>query len=115
MNDDELQKLKAKLEQTRLELTALQDARDASAETVKLDQSSVGRLSRMDALQRQAMAQDNQRRAAAMLKRIEAALRRMEEGDYGFCLDCDEAINPRRLEYDPATPLCVTCAEKRGQ
>lgn len=114
MNRADTERLKAKLEKSRLELVSLQEARDASAATVKLDQSSVGRLSRMDALQLQAMAKDNQHRVVAILKRIEAALRRCEDGSYGYCIDCDELIDPRRLEFDPASPLCVECAEARG-
>jgi DnaK suppressor protein len=114
--DEELiEKMKAQLLQSRDELLSLQTERDASSATVKLDQSSVGRLSRMDALQQQAMAQDNQRRAKQSLLRIEAALQRCADGSYGYCIDCDEPINPRRLALDPAALLCVGCAANRGQ
>ena len=85
----------------------------AATATVVLDQSSVGRLSRMDALQGQAMAQASQRRRVDQLKRIAAALVRMDSGDFGYCLDCDEEIAPGRLASDPAVTLCVECAGKR--
>lgn len=91
-----------------LELAAT--ARDASG-TVKLDQTSVGRLSRMDALQGQAMARERLRRRELELEKIIAALRRIESEDYGYCLHCDEEIAIRRLEFDPATPLCIDCAD----
>jgi len=97
--------------QLRAEILALQDARDDLAATVRLDQCSVGRLARMDALQQQAMAQNGQRRAAQSLARIEAALRRCDDGSYGFCMDCDEAIDPRRLNLDPTATRCIRCAE----
>ena len=42
--------------------------------------------------------------------RVAAALRRIESGDYGYCLNCDEEIDARRLEIDPAEPLCLDCA-----
>jgi len=58
------------------------------------------------------MAKNTRQRADLALNRIEAALRRCDEGDHGDCLHCDEAINPRRL--DPAAPLCIACAEKAG-
>lgn len=106
--------LKTRLVEIRAQILALQDTRNASAATVELDQSSVGRLSPMDALQQQAMAQAGQERAARELLRIEAARRRCEDGSYGYCLDCDEPIDPRRLELDPATPLCVRCTTRRG-
>ena len=104
---------RARLLHAREAIASMQEARDASAATVELDQSSVGRLSRMDALQQQAMAQNGQQRAALALRRIEAALRRCDEGDYGSCLDCDDPIDPRRLELDPAATLCIACAEAR--
>ena len=85
----------------------------AATATVVLDQSSVGRLSRMDALQGQAMAQASQRRRVDQLRRIAAALARIDSGDYGYCLDCDEEIAPGRLAGDPAVTLCIECAGKR--
>ena len=78
--------------------------------TVTLDQQSVGRLSRMDALQRQAMAQATQRRRGARGARIDAALKRMDEGEFGYCQDCGDEIGTKRLDLDPTIPTCVTCA-----
>ncbi len=111
MTDIDVNHFKRKLMAARDAILATQEARDASAATVELDQSSVGRLSRMDAMQQQAMAQSNRQRADVALRRIDAALRRCDDGSYGLCLECDEAIDPRRLELDPATPLCITCAQ----
>lgn len=86
------------------------DATEDERSPVTLDQQSVGRLSRMDALQRQAMAQATQRRRGARSIRIEAALRRMDEGEFGFCQDCGDEISEKRLDLDPTAPNCVTCA-----
>lgn len=116
MTDErDISHFRALLLQAREQLLALQEARDAAAATVELDQSSVGRLSRMDALQQQAMGQSSRQRAQLALARIEAALRRCDEGNYGYCLDCDEPIDPRRLALDPANPLCLRCAEVRDR
>lgn len=88
----------------------------ASAETaedrapVELDQQAVGRLSRIDAMQVRAMAEASETRRQGRLQRIDAALKRIEDGSYGACLECDEPIPPRRLEIDPAAALCVSCA-----
>jgi len=106
----DIARFRARLLELRTEILDLQGARDNSAATVHLDQSSVGRLSRMDALQQQAMAQNAQRRAAQSLGRIEAALRRCDDGSYGFCIDCDEPIDPRRLNLDPTATRCIRCA-----
>ncbi len=78
--------------------------------TVTLDQQSVGRLSRMDAIQQQAMAQAQERARAAELVRIGQALRRLEEGEYGYCQKCGEEIPSKRLEIDPSASSCVKCA-----
>ena len=64
----------------QLEALNLEDALGQSAQkTVELDQQSVGRLSRMDALQSQAMAQAQQRRRDANKRALQAALRRLME------------------------------------
>jgi len=78
--------------------------------TVTLDQQSVGRLSRMDAMQRQAMARATERRREGERRRVEAALARIDDGEYGYCIECGEEIAPGRLDADPAVPTCVSCA-----
>lgn len=70
----------------------------------------VGRLSRMDAMQGQAMAEEVKRRRANELTRIKAALSRMEEGEYGYCLNCGDDISEKRLDLDPSVSLCNKCA-----
>ena len=77
---------------------------------VELDQQAVGRSSRMDAIQVRAMAEASETRRQGRLQRIDAALKRIDDGSYGECLECGEPIPPRRLEIDPAVPLCVSCA-----
>ncbi len=104
-----------KLLALRKELEAVADASADSAAVVELDQSKVGRLSRMDAIQAQAMAKASGQRREAMLRNIEAALKRLDDGDYGFCCDCEEPINPKRLEFDPTALRCIDCANKLEQ
>ena len=104
--------MKRKLESMRHDLENIADAGDDPAAVVQLDQTKVGRLSRMDALQAQAMAKASGERRAVQLREIDAALRRIEEGSYGDCERCDEAINPRRLDADPTARLCIDCASK---
>ncbi|NOX73515.1 MAG: hypothetical protein GXP03_07815 [Alphaproteobacteria bacterium] len=66
----------------------------------------------MDAMQQQAMANAIHQRRQNERIRLKAALKRMEEGEYGYCLDCGEDISPRRLELDPTAALCITCAKR---
>lgn len=94
----------------REELDA-EDAVNADARgTVELRQDSVGRLSRMDALQQQAMAQAAVRRRLGERARINAALARIDEGEWGWCVQCGNAIEPRRLAHDPSVANCIECA-----
>ena len=105
-------KFKQLLLHRRKDLEALLKTGSDSAKTVELDQSRVGRLSRMDALQSQAMQQENNRRRDQELKRIASALQRIAEDDYGYCLRCDQPIAEPRLEYDPSVTLCIQCAKQ---
>ncbi len=107
----DLKATKAKLEERREQLVHLAESSEESRRPVELDQTRVGRLSRMDALQDQAMQLETGRRRDAELKRIAAALARIDEGDYGTCLSCGEEIAPRRLDLDPTVSLCIDCAE----
>lgn len=100
------------LEAQRAELTADDALSQETADTVELDQTRQGRLSRMDAMQQQAMAAETHRRRGFELQRIAAALKRIEKGEYGFCLSCAEPIALGRLEIDPASTRCIQCAEK---
>ena len=79
---------------------------------VELDQTSVGRLSRMDAMQQQAMAQANLRRKEIERQRVQTALIRIQSGDYGYCVKCEEEIAEARLKIDPAVLICIECAQK---
>jgi DnaK suppressor protein len=100
---------RAKIDAEIAELHALSDAsRDARA-PVELDQQSVGRLSRMDAMQQQSMDLAREERRRTRLAILAAALRRMDDGDYGYCLACGEGISAARLDVDPAVTLCVEC------
>jgi DnaK suppressor protein len=110
MDASELAALRASLV-ARLE--ALRVTSETTAENrrpVELDQTSVGRLSRMDAMQVQAMALATERRRHDEARRVEAAISRIDEGEYGYCVSCDEEIPAKRLAVDPIIPTCIRCA-----
>ncbi len=92
------------------ELSDLDQTNADSRDTVMLDQTSVGRLSRMDAIQQQAMAKATSQKRKVEIKAIHAALARLEEGEYGYCEDCGEEIPAKRLELNPTALRCVSCA-----
>lgn len=101
---------RTKLMALRQELLDLSDAARDDRKTVELDQQSVGRLSRLDSMQVQEMAKAANARRTVEVRRIEAALARVDEDDYGWCVECGEVIEPARLALDPAVPRCAGCA-----
>ncbi|MGK7295131.1 MAG: TraR/DksA family transcriptional regulator [Candidatus Wenzhouxiangella sp. M2_3B_020] len=89
-----------------------EQSRDSQA-PVELDQTRQGRLSRMDAMQGQAMARATEERRRHEVARLKAALERIDRGEYGECRECGEPIVEKRLQSDPAATLCVDCASAR--
>ncbi len=106
----DLPRLKALLIEQRDELLRQTADHADELKPVELDQARLGRLSRMDAMQSQAMSAELQRRRETDLRRINEALQRIEDGEYGYCVTCGEPINPKRLEIEPMTSQCVRCA-----
>ncbi|WP_026988900.1 TraR/DksA family transcriptional regulator [Fodinicurvata sediminis] len=100
-----------RLIQEREALRQQAESTSADRRPVELDQQSVGRLSRMDAMQVQAMAKASEQRRQTRLRKIDAALKRIEEDEFGYCVACGEEIAPKRLELDPTAPRCIDCAE----
>ena len=112
MDEMQIDSFRQQLLQLRSELMNLSSTSDDAAKTVELDQSAVGRLSRMDAMRAQGMAIETKGRRENQLLRIEGALRRIAAGDFGICLTCGEEINLRRLEVDPSYTQCIKCADE---
>ena len=108
-------KLRQQILSQLADLQALCASSAGARATVMLDQSRVGRLSRMDALQAQAMAQQTSVRHNQQIQRLQHALQRLDNDQYGFCQTCDEAIVPARLAIDPAVELCINCASQTEQ
>ncbi len=100
----------ARLIQRREELARVVAESSDASKPVELDQTRVGRLSRIDALQNQEMAKETERRREAELRRIDVALKRIEDGEFGECVTCGEDIAAKRLELDPAVAICIDCA-----
>ncbi len=111
LSDEDISYFRDRLIAMRDEINGLLEAGDDETGPVQLDQTSVGRLSRMDAMQRQAMAQETERRRHNDLRRIAAALGRIEDGEYGYCISSGEPIPRARLELDPAAATIVKRAE----
>jgi DnaK suppressor protein len=101
---------KGRLVERRADLEMEIEQGEAAARPVELDPSRVGRLSRMDAMQSQAMSAEAQRRRKIELVRIGSALKRIDDGVFGECVSCGEEIAAARLNHDPSAPTCIECA-----
>ncbi len=112
LSQQQLTELHQALLNLREELrTMLQNSSDG-AQPISLDEP-IGRLSRMDAMQQQSMIQANRRTAQTRLTRIEAALRRHANGEYGGCVECEEEIGYARLKAQPEAPFCIDCQSSK--
>ena len=109
MDVDRLAYFQERLEELEREIREDMDANPDDSGVVELD-SSIGRLSRMDALQNQQMALELKRRQENQLLRIENAFKRLAKGQYGLCGKCKKPIEEDRLEVFPDTVTCVRCA-----
>ena len=99
---------KQALEQLTENEQTLKLAQEGNA-VVQLDQSSTGRLSRMDAMQQQAMSGGMIERLRQQNRRLLAALDRMDQGEYGICCQCHDELPLERLQADVAAPFCIKC------
>lgn len=54
-------------------------------------------------------------RERKLIDKIDHALRRIDQGDFGYCASCEEQIDLERLEARPVTTMCITCKEKQEQ
>lgn len=113
LSPSELGLLRDRLQELQAALTEEIQSRREQAAAVEVDQTRVGRLSRSDAMQQQAMAQEANRRAEERLVQVRASLRQVGTDRYGLCLDCEEPIEWKRLLGNPCTWLCYDCSRER--
>jgi len=104
--------LHAKLLQQKEQLETLLVSNKETSEPVQLDQQALGRVSRIDAIQQQKMAAANRIAQEQTLRRTLIALKKAEDGSYGYCDECDDLIRYERLAIKPETPLCIGCQSK---
>ncbi|WP_438950844.1 TraR/DksA family transcriptional regulator [Porticoccus sp.] len=109
--DKQLNHFRDILESLRVELSELLDISTGASQTVTLDQTTVGKLSRMDALQQQQMCHASRSAYRKRLVAVERALQSLDQGEYGWCEQCGELIDSRRLEIKPESARCIGCQQ----
>ena len=113
LTEQQLMDFEQLLKQRRHDLQQQIAQIESATEPVTLDQQSVGRVSRIDAIQQQQMAVANKTQLLQQLQRVETALNRVSDGSYGYCLACGELIANGRLEVQPEVTLCLACQAAR--
>lgn len=109
LNESQLESFRARIEQELARtLTALEATSDAAPD-VEADQQRVGRLSRIDAIQQQALTAGRRQLLVRQQRKLTAALDRLRNGEFGVCCQCGDPIALERLNVDPATPFCMRC------
>ena len=109
LTEGESESLRAHLERLVGELEETLRGSASAARPVVLDQSSVGRLSRMDAMQQQAMAKATRQKTQLRVAQCKVALSAFDRDEYGLCRKCEEPIGYARLSAKPEAPFCLPC------
>jgi DnaK suppressor protein len=125
LTEKQLKSFRQSLTALREELLVLLEMSAESGDTVELDQTKVGRLSRMDAMQQQEMSNACRAGYQKRLKDVQLALSNIEQSgsglcdpgscEYGWCEHCGDAIDIRRLDAKPESRFCVGCQETAEQ
>jgi DnaK suppressor protein len=111
--DIDLKYFKKRLEERLKDIIEGQENKKTGTAPIELDQARIGRLSRMDAIQQQAISKAASRLIDVERQRIQSALARMRADEYGYCIVCEEDIAEGRLQFDPSVLICITCAEEK--
>ena len=111
LTESELTELRDELERQLGKLERSMTVTDEALKTVELDQSAVGRLSRIDSLQNQGLAKGLREREMVSLALIQEAMRRLDAGTYGLCTECGGEVGVGRLFVFPESATCEPCGD----
>ena len=111
MNDQEKKDLKEKIidkiAQTKKEIVELEELTKPIS-----PENSIGRVSRMDAINNKSVAEAALRTSKQKLSKLSFALTKVDAEDFGICIYCKKPIQPARLMYLPESTRCVRCAAR---
>ncbi len=109
---DRLESFRARIEQELARTVGALDASSEAAPDLEADQQRIGRLSRIDAIQQQALTQGRKQLLLRQKRRLQAALDRLRGGEFGVCCQCGDPIALERLQAEPAAPFCMRCQQQ---
>ena len=74
--------------------------------------NALGRITRMEAINSKSISEASLEKSKQTLNRLQKSLKRVNDPDFGYCINCEEPIPYKRLLIMPETPFCVSCAQK---
>ncbi len=112
MTAEEKKGLKNKIDQTILEMEDKIRALDGMTQPIS-PENSIGRVSRMDAINNKGVADAALRAAKKRLAKLRFAITKLDEPNFGKCSTCGHLIQTKRLMFMPESVNCVRCADRR--
>ena len=109
LTTDQIIELRAELQRQLVRLEQSMRVTEKAVKIVELDQTAVGRLSRMDSLQNQSLSKGLREREVARLSQLREAISRIEKETFGLCIACGGEIPYGRLFVFPEAPACGEC------
>lgn len=109
IDETQIEQILSQLQSLRSELGEEARSLKNAAKPVQLDQQSVGRVSRGDAMQQQSMAKANLDQCQERIRKIDEALHKIDAEEYGYCDACGSEISLQRLKARPEAALCIHC------
>ncbi|WP_168204135.1 TraR/DksA family transcriptional regulator [Aliikangiella coralliicola] len=113
MSKKEKQKLKLSIKEQIITLQNQLSMAKESSKTVELDQSLAGRVSRIDAIQQQKMAQAGLNRTQQRINVLNKTIEQIDNEDFGYCEECGDEIGFSRLQIKPESTNCVACQQSK--
>jgi DnaK suppressor protein len=112
LNEDTMRLLEQRLQTQHTELKAALGVGSVDREIVGLSQIRVNAVSREGSMAEPKMSEATRTHMHTELRRIDAAIGRLNSGRYGVCCGCQNRVEVSRLHSDPATPFCLSCLEE---
>jgi len=75
-------------------------------------ENSIGRVSRMDAINNKSVMEASLRNKISKRNKLKLALSKVDNENFGICVNCKQNINPARLMYMPESARCIRCADR---
>ena len=107
---EQLEEFFQRLTAAKAQIHALMNQTSQDSKPVDME-LPIGRLTRIDAIQMQGMAQLNRQQLDIRRRQVDAALACFDKGTYGLCRQCGEPISFERLDVLPESPFCLSCQE----